>query len=74
MDFGDLAIGIPRCDALTEGLQASHLYFHMAAGVVSGPLHPEFPTEVTRGAQSFVARPCGWAGLFFKPDHSFGWV
>ena len=64
VDFGSLAIGIPRIDALTEGLQASHLGLHAAAGVVSGPPLPECPTVVTRGAQGFVARLGSRAVLF----------
>ena len=67
VDFGGLAIGIPRGDALTEGLQASHLGFHAAAGVVSGPPLPEYPTVVTRGAQGFVARLGSRAVLFPSP-------
>lgn len=64
VDFGGLAIWIPRGDALTEGLQASHLGLDSATGVVSGPPLPECPTVVTRGAQGFVARLGSRAVLF----------
>lgn len=67
VDFGGLAIWIPRGDALTKGLQASHLGFHAAAGVVSGPPLPECPTVVTRGAQGFFARRGSRAVLFPSP-------
>ena len=55
VDFGGLAVWISCGDALTEGLEASHLCLGAAAGVVSGPPLPERSAVVTRGAQGFVA-------------------
>lgn len=55
MDFGGLAVGVSRGDALAEGLEAPHLGLGAAAGVVSGPPLPERPAVVARGAQGFVA-------------------
>ena len=40
VDFGGLAVGVSRGDALAEGLEAAHLGFCAAAGVVSGQTCP----------------------------------
>lgn len=63
LDFGGLAVGVSRCDTLTESLRAAHLDLNAAADVVSRPPFPECPTVVTRGAQGFVAGPCRLAIL-----------
>jgi hypothetical protein len=61
VDLGGLAVGVPCRDALAEGLEAAHLGFDAAAGVVSGPSFPERAAIVTCGPQGFIARPGGWA-------------
>ena len=63
VDFGGLAVGVSRGDALAEGLEAAHLGLGAAAGVVSCPAFPERPAVVTCGAQGFVAGPGGWTVL-----------
>gem|GEM_PF-1515539 len=67
VDFGGLAVWFPCSDALAEGLEAAHLGFGAAAGVVSAPPLPECPTIVTRGSQVFVARLGSRAVLFPSP-------
>jgi len=41
VDFGGLAVGVCCGDVFAAGLEASHLGFDAAAGVVSGPSFPE---------------------------------
>ena len=67
VDFGGLAVWVSRGDALAERLEASHLRFGAAAGVVSRPPFPERPAVVTCGAKGFVAGPGGWAVFLPQP-------
>ena len=68
MDFGGLAIGVSRCDALAEGLEAAHLRFDPAADMVSRPALPEGPAVVSRCAQGFVPNPRSRAVLLPQPS------
>ena len=54
MDFGGLAVGVSRGDALAEGFQAAHLRFDPTSGVIARPAFPEGPAIVSGGAQGFV--------------------
>ena len=67
MDFGGLAVGVSRSDALSGGLEPPYPGFGAAAYVVSGPSLPEGPALVARGTQGFVARPGGRAILLPRP-------
>ena len=51
LNFGGLAVWVSRGDALAEGLEAAHLGFGVASGVVSRPPFPARSALVTRGAQ-----------------------
>ena len=66
LDFCGLAVGIAGSDAFAEGLEAAHLRFDAAAGVVSCPSLPEGSTIVSGGSQSFVSGTCGWAVVMIE--------
>jgi hypothetical protein len=67
VDFGGLAVWVPCSDALAEGLEATHLVFSAAAGVVTRPALPECPAVVPGGTQGFISGDCGGAVLFPSP-------
>jgi hypothetical protein len=64
VDFGGLAVWVPCSDALAEGLEATHLVFSAAAGVVTRPALPECPAVVPGGTQGFISGDCGGAVRF----------
>lgn len=67
VDFGGLAVGVAGSDASAEGLDAAHLHFDAAAGVVSCPSLPEGSAIVPGGAQSFVSGNSSWAVCSPRP-------
>ena len=67
MDFGGLSVGVSCHDTLAEGLEAAHLRFDAAAGVVSCPSLPEGSAIVPGGSQSIVSSNSGWAVFLPRP-------
>jgi len=55
LDFGGLAVGVSRGNALAEGFETSQLGLDPASDMVSRPALPECPAVVPGGAQGFVA-------------------
>lgn len=67
VDFGGLAVGVAGGDAFAEGLEAAHLRFDAATGMVSRPSLPEGSAIVLGGSQSFVSINSGWAVFLPRP-------
>lgn len=67
VDFCGLAVGLAGSYAFAEELEAAHLRFDVAAGVVSCPSLPEGSAIVPGGSQSFVSGNCGWAVVLPRP-------
>lgn len=61
VDFGGLSVGVSCHDTLAEGLEAAHLRFDAATGVVTRPSLPEGSAIVPGGSQSFVSGNSDWA-------------
>jgi len=72
LEFGDLAVEVPRHEALPQQLHAVHLRFDAASAVIAAPVSPKRPTEIFRRPQGFVSSDrsggvrlpwfCGFAG------------
>lgn len=59
VDLGGLAVGVSGSDAVSEGLQASHLGLNPTSSVIAGPALSEGPAEVLGRLQGFVPGPGG---------------
>ena len=61
VDLSGLTVGISCSDAFAKGFDTQHLCFDAAPSVVSGPVLPERPSIVLRGAKRLVPSFCCWA-------------
>ena len=58
VDLCGLPVGVSCAYAFSEGLEAAHLRFDPASGMVPGPPLPERPAIVPCGTQGLVSGPC----------------
>ena len=70
LELRDLAVEVPRHEALTQQFHTVHLRFDAASAVIAAPSSPDRPTEALRCAQGFVPCDCSgrvglpWLGVF----------
>jgi tRNA A37 threonylcarbamoyladenosine synthetase subunit TsaC/SUA5/YrdC len=56
VELGDLAVEVPRHEALTQQFDAVHFRLCATSAVISAPSSPERAPEVFRRPQCLVAR------------------
>lgn len=78
LELRDLAVEVPRHEALTKEFEAVHFRFCAASSVILAPPSPKCTAVVLRGPQRLVARDrtCRfsfpWLGVLARRDHDMG--